>query len=515
VPATIDAFSIFKIRLIRLIIAGTTEFYESRSGFLHYSTEECGRDVYDPTMAIVEDELQQQRPLMGRKQAVWAVVLTSSACIVLFAFGGYLFWQCCSSSSGTENENWQLSMALVASTSSQALSCAFLNLPLLQDCFLPQSTSSTAVVRKFSIHCLRAAGVALSLTSLALVLVSLSPFSRIAILVGASILTLSCVSLMITFWPIMLLPEQYPRDATTTTTTTTAPPDEEEVYHLMMPAEGDYDHEQQQQTPLLRANNITDAADTTTTTTSTGAIVPRRRGARRLFQVARPQLLYLYAGFIALLIRLPFSLAIPHFVSTTLSALAHANYTRARHEIALLLVLGSVDAILDFWCVFLFGTANIRIVRGLRVHLFRRMIRQEVAFFDQTPSGELASRLNSDCSEMAQDLTWFFRMSIESVVRIVGITSYMMIRSPILGGFTLTVVPLVGVINKFYGDWLSRNARQVQDALAEANVVAQEVLANIRTVIAFAAEGRECQRYESKVERQFQLNLRQLIMSGM
>jgi len=240
----------------------------------------------------------------------------------------------------------------------------------------------------------------------------------------------------------------------------------------------------------------------------------RIRGTRRLLQLASSELLYLYAGCAVLLCRLPFSLAMPHFVSSSLAALAVADFAAARHEIQLLFLAGTIDAALDFWGFFLFGYANQRIVRGLRVDLFGRLLGQEVAFFDEHSSGELASRLNSDCSEMAGDLTWFFRFSIESVVRITGITTYMLIRSPLLGACALSIVPAVAVINKLYGDWLRRNAVQVQDALAEANAVAQEALAHVRTVIAFAAERQECTRYESKIERQYLLNVKQLYMTA-
>jgi ABC-type multidrug transport system fused ATPase/permease subunit len=116
---------------------------------------------------------------------------------------------------------------------------------------------------------------------------------------------------------------------------------------------------------------------------------------------------------------------------------------------------------------------------------------------------------------MAGDLTWFFRFSIESVVRIVGITAYMLWRSPILAGCALCIIPVVATINKFYGDWLRTNAVGVQDALAEANCVAQEALSNVRTVIAFVAEDIECKRYESRIDVQFQLNLKQLYMTAL
>ena len=132
----------------------------------------------------------------------------------------------------------------------------------------------------------------------------------------------------------------------------------------------------------------------------------RIRGTRRLLALAKPEVIYLYMGCAALLIRLPFSLSIPHFVSTTLGCLSRSDFSGAHTEIVLLFILGSIDACLDFWCVFLFGYANQRIVRGVRIDTFGSILKQEVAFFDKTTSGELASRLNSDCGQMAGGKRW-------------------------------------------------------------------------------------------------------------
>ena len=56
----------------------------------------------------------------------------------------------------------------------------------------------------------------------------------------------------------------------------------------------------------------------------------------------------------------------------------------------------------------------------MRVDTFASILRQESAFFDAANTGDLISRLTSDCGEMAQDLTWFFRFSVEAAVRITG-----------------------------------------------------------------------------------------------
>jgi ABC-type multidrug transport system fused ATPase/permease subunit len=61
---------------------------------------------------------------------------------------------------------------------------------------------------------------------------------------------------------------------------------------------------------------------------------------------------------------------------------------------------------------------------------------------------------------------------------------------------------------------LSKNASAVQEALAQANAVAQEALIHIRTVIAFAAEDDEQRRYDEKIGDQYQLNVKQLFMQS-
>lgn len=146
----------------------------------------------------------------------------------------------------------------------------------------------------------------------------------------------------------------------------------------------------------------------------------RLRGTSRLLKLAGNQSIYLWIGIIVLVIRLPFSLAIPHFVSTTIGDLINEDYAGAKREILLLFLLGTVDAVLDFWCVYLFGKAKENIVRAVRVDTFASLMRQEQAFFDTTNTGDLISRLTSDCGEMAEDLTWFFRFSVEAVVRMLG-----------------------------------------------------------------------------------------------
>ena len=65
-----------------------------------------------------------------------------------------------------------------------------------------------------------------------------------------------------------------------------------------------------------------------------------------------------------------------------------------------------------------------------------------------------------------------------------------------------------------YGDFLKKNAKEVQNALAQANSVAQEALSCIRTVVAFASEDYEYNKYKSQVSKHYDLNVQQLYAQG-
>jgi len=90
----------------------------------------------------------------------------------------------------------------------------------------------------------------------------------------------------------------------------------------------------------------------------------------------------------------------------------------------------------------------------------------------------------------------------------------MFLRNSILAGCTIAIVPFVGLLNKFYGSWLAKNAVREQNALADATSCAHESLSCIKTVIMLGSEDQECEKYKSHINRLYDLNIWQLIATG-
>jgi ATP-binding cassette subfamily B (MDR/TAP) protein 9 len=242
--------------------------------------------------------------------------------------------------------------------------------------------------------------------------------------------------------------------------------------------------------------------------------VLKRASFAKLLQLAKPDSRWILFGILSLLVRLPFSVSMPHFVAMTIGAVVDGNQQKFMKNVQYFLYAGVINGLLDFWNVFLFSFAQTRIVRRLRRDVFRSILRKKIEWFDSRTTGRVASMLSSDCGEIASDLSWVFRNCVECVVRVLGVSAYLVWLDYRLGALATAAVPASAIANHFYGKWMARNSARVQETLASANDVAHEAIGNVRTVRAFANEAYENDRYGFAVSRWYKESVEQAIFSG-
>ena len=219
-------------------------------------------------------------------------------------------------------------------------------------------------------------------------------------------------------------------------------------------------------------------------------------------------------GVFVLLCRLPFSLAVPHFVSEAIGALLSTDWDRFYDACIYLVLSGTIDAVLDFWCVYIFATAQQEIVYAMRQSLFESLLSHSMSFFDKSSIGEIQSRLNSDTAEMANNLSWVFRFAIEAIVRVSGILVYMFVCSWRLGLLVAATIPINAYANTFFGQWMSKNAKNAQDTLAVANSIAQESFGAIQTLKSFSGETKTMNKYQDALLMYKKLQYKAAIVSS-
>ena len=149
-----------------------------------------------------------------------------------------------------------------------------------------------------------------------------------------------------------------------------------------------------------------------------------------------------------------------------------------------------------FWCVTLLGE---RVANDLRSMLYTHLLHQDQAFFEQTRSGELVSRLSADTERVQTVVGSSLSLALRSAVLLVGSATMLVVSSPRLAGFAALVIPAVILPIVVLGRRVEKLSREAQDRIADATAVASESLNAVHTVQAYTREPREAERYRTAI----------------
>ncbi len=236
----------------------------------------------------------------------------------------------------------------------------------------------------------------------------------------------------------------------------------------------------------------------------TGPTRPRRlpKPGRlvRLWPRVRPYRGILLGATVALVLSSLASLAFPMTVRYLLDA-AFVNRDRALLDrIALgLVLLFSVQAVLNYVQAYLLSAAGEQAVAGLRRELFARLLEMPPGFFAERRTGELTSRLTSDIGLLQTVLSHQVSEFARQILALVGGVVLLTWLQPRLTLTALLAAPVVVGTAMVFGRRLRKMTTGVQDRVAEATAVAEEAFSQIRTVQSFAQEPAERERYGERV----------------
>jgi subfamily B ATP-binding cassette protein MsbA len=164
-----------------------------------------------------------------------------------------------------------------------------------------------------------------------------------------------------------------------------------------------------------------------------------------------------------------------------------------------LVVLFSVQAVLNYVQTYLLSAVGERVVAGLRSELFSKLLDMPPGFFAERRTGELTSRLTTDIGLLQGVLSHQIAEFSRQILALAGGIILLTLMQPRLTLTALGVVPLVVGSALYFGRRLRRMTVGVQDKVAEATAVAEEAFSQIRTVQSFVQEPRERERYGERI----------------
>jgi subfamily B ATP-binding cassette protein MsbA len=221
---------------------------------------------------------------------------------------------------------------------------------------------------------------------------------------------------------------------------------------------------------------------------------------RRLFPRVVPYRRSLAVAGVCLVASALIGLAFPLVVRYLMDAAFEFRDLDALNRIALLLIgLFAVQAVLNFVQVFVLGATAEKVIADIRVELFSHLLTLSPGFFTRRSSGELTSRLASDCSTLQTVLSHQIAELLRQVLYLFGALGLLAFLHTSLMLTTLMVAPVVVLSAFAFGRLLRKRSTAVQDQIAEANAVADEAFTQIPIIQSFVREGWEERRFTVRI----------------
>mmetsp|Transcript_5953 Transcript_5953/g.13023 ORF Transcript_5953/g.13023 Transcript_5953/m.13023 type:complete len:801 (-) Transcript_5953:56-2458(-) len=193
------------------------------------------------------------------------------------------------------------------------------------------------------------------------------------------------------------------------------------------------------------------------------------------------------------------SSVIPHFYSACISCVAagEPNREKVMWAVGGLGLSHVLEAVFTGFRGALFWVAGTRANYNVRVKLHRNLLLQEAAFFDDTESGFLLSRLNNDVNKIGMVISFHVNIVLRQLAQFLFGSVFLLRIQPKLALVAFAGIGLVAVASKLYGEFARDLAERVQELFAVSSALAETSFSMSETVRAFDGVSIETEKYES------------------
>jgi len=160
------------------------------------------------------------------------------------------------------------------------------------------------------------------------------------------------------------------------------------------------------------------------------------------------------------------------------------------------LVILLLESGLRFWFLYRTNWLGQSVVNDIRKAVFRKILYQDIAYYDKTPIGVLTTRTINDTEAINDVFAEGFISIIADVLTILCIIIVMLFTDWRLTLVCLAAFPLLILATYVFKESVNRSFQRVRNAVAQLNAFVQEHLTGMYLVQMFGAEERELGKFK-------------------
>jgi ATP-binding cassette, subfamily B, multidrug efflux pump len=154
-----------------------------------------------------------------------------------------------------------------------------------------------------------------------------------------------------------------------------------------------------------------------------------------------------------------------------------------------------IESGLRFWFAYSANWLGQTVVNDLRNTVFKKILYQDIAFYDHTAIGTLTTRTINDIEAINDIFSEGIISIIADVLTIIAIITVMLCTDWRLTLISLAPFPLLILATWWFKEAINKSFQRVRNAISALNAFVQEHLTGMYIVQAFAAEDREMGKF--------------------
>ena len=163
---------------------------------------------------------------------------------------------------------------------------------------------------------------------------------------------------------------------------------------------------------------------------------------------------------------------------------------------------------------YILGFIGHRVTADFRIELFSHIQSLSLRFFQGRRVGEILSRMSSDITVIQNALVSIPVAVLRQTITLLGALAIIFYLNWKLTGLILLVLPPLMLFARIFGKRLRVLTEKVQDKIAQALVVLEEVASSIKIVKSYTRESYEKKRFENEIESAFEQSIGKVRISS-
>jgi ATP-binding cassette subfamily B multidrug efflux pump len=211
---------------------------------------------------------------------------------------------------------------------------------------------------------------------------------------------------------------------------------------------------------------------------------------RTLFPYLRKYRFRYAAGLACLIVVDGGQIIIPQYLKAAIDLVSTGSFemgkvVRIAASLVLTATLISIGRFL--WRFFIHGSSR-RIETELRDRLFGRLMGLSSDFYQANKTGDLMARATNDMGAIRQATGMAFVTLFDGIVMSTAILVVMLAQNPRIALLSIAPLPIITILIVRFGGMVAKRFEKIQEIYSSLSSIAQETIAGIRVVKAFAAE---------------------------